>query len=235
MSLVSSRVERLRELEPAILHQDPALAFRVGRRTEDRRSRCNYMRAFVGRDAELAELLGGLDDAFAGRGRLFLLVGRAWDRQEPPGGGVDRQRESARSAGARRPMLGGGGAPAYWPWVQSLRAYVRDCDAAALRGQLAAGAADLAQLVPELRERFPDLPQPPSPESDGARFRLFDAAAEFLRNASEDRPIVLVLDDLHAADASSLLLLRFLARELGSIRLLLLGAYRTSTRCRERR
>ena len=40
------------------------------------------------------------------------------------------------------------------------------------------------------------------------------------------QPIVLVLDDLHAADAPSLLLLRFLARELGSTRMLLLGAYR---------
>jgi predicted ATPase len=37
---------------------------------------------------------------------------------------------------------------------------------------------------------------------------------------------VLVLDDLHAADAPSLLLLRFLARQVGSMRLLLLGAYR---------
>ena len=121
-----------------------------------------------------------------------------------------------------------GGAPAYWPWVQSLRAYVRDGDTddTALRSQLGAGAADLAQIVPELRERLPDLPQPPALESQTARFRLFDATAAFLRNASEGRPIMLVLDDLHAADAPSLLLLRFLARELGSTRVLLVGTYR---------
>jgi AAA ATPase domain len=103
---------------------------------------------------------------------------------------------------------------------------VRDSDPAALRSQLGAGAADLAQIVPELRQRFPDLPEPPSLESQGARFRLFDAATEFLRNASDSRPILLVLDDLHAADAPSLLLLRFLARELGSTRVLVVGAYR---------
>jgi tetratricopeptide (TPR) repeat protein len=80
--------------------------------------------------------------------------------------------------------------------------------------------------VPELRERFPDLP-PPSPfDPEGARFRLFEATAEFLRRAAEQGPLVLVLDDLHAADPPSLLLLRFLARELGSTRILVLGAYR---------
>jgi tetratricopeptide (TPR) repeat protein len=182
--------------------------------------------AFVGRERELAELLGGLDDAFAGRGRLFLLGGE-------PGIGKSRLAEEliAHAAGRGARVLVGrcweaGGAPAYWPWVQSLRAYVREAEPDALRAQLAAGAADLAQIVPELRERFPDLPAPPSPGSEAARFRLFDAAAEFLRRASASRPIVLVLDDLHAADAPSLLLLRFLARQLGSTRILLLGAYR---------
>ena len=182
--------------------------------------------AFVGRERELAELVGGLDDAFAGRGRLVLVVGE-------PGIGKSRLAEEliacARTRGAR--VLVGrcweaGGAPAYWPWVQSLRAYVRESDPSELRSQLGFAAADLAQLVPELRQHFPDLPEPPALEPEAARFRLFDATADLLRNASESRPIVLVLDDLHAADAPSLLLLRFLARELASIRVLLVGAYR---------
>src|SRR5262249_35729073 len=55
---------------------------------------------------------------------------------------------------------------------------------------------------------------------------LFEAAAGFLVTASQVNPIMIVLDDLHAADEPSLLLLRFLARELGSARILLVGAYR---------
>jgi DNA-binding SARP family transcriptional activator len=212
----------LRELERAILRQDPGLEPPAAAESARQAPRS----VFVGRERELAELAGGLDDALAGRGRLFLLVGE-------PGIGKSRLAEElvaqAKARGAR--VLVGrcweaGGAPAYWPWVQSLRAYVRDSDGAALRAQLGAGAADLAQLLPELRERFPGLSEPPSLESDAARFRLFDAVAEFLRRACESRPIVLVLDDLHAADAPSLLLLRFLTRELGSTRLFLLGAYR---------
>jgi tetratricopeptide (TPR) repeat protein len=208
----------LRELNQAILEQDPELDLAAA--AEARRS------AFVGREPELAELLRGLDDAFTGAGRLFLLVGE-------PGIGKSRLADEviahARARGAR--ILVGrcweaGGAPAYWPWVQSLRAYVRESDTAALRSQLGAGAGALAQIVPELRQHFPDPPEPLALDPEGARFRLFDATAEFLREASASRPILLLLDDLHAADAPSLLLLRFLSRELGSTRMLVLGTYR---------
>src|SRR5262249_42306704 len=57
-------------------------------------------------------------------------------------------------------------------------------------------------------------------------FSLFDATAEFLSRASRSRPMVIFLDDLHAGDASSLLLLQFVTRQLGSTRILVLGAYR---------
>ncbi|HSR25027.1 MAG TPA: hypothetical protein VLW53_15840, partial [Candidatus Eisenbacteria bacterium] len=62
--------------------------------------------------------------------------------------------------------------------------------------------------------------------AEAARFRLFDAVTAFLRNAGAGQPLMLILDDLHAADAPSILLLRFVARELGEARVLVLGAYR---------
>jgi DNA-binding SARP family transcriptional activator len=203
--------------EPAAVTVEPAVARPAPEVPRDR---------FVGRERELRELVAGLDDAVGGHGRLFLLAGE-------PGIGKSRLAEElmarARARGVR--VLVGrcweaGGAPAYWPWVQSLRGYVRETEPEVLRAQLGPGAADLAQIVPELRERFADLPQPPSLESEQARFRLFDATAEFLRTASSDQPILLVLDDLHAADAPSLLLLQFVTRELGPARMLMLGVYR---------
>jgi DNA-binding SARP family transcriptional activator len=212
----------LRELQLAMLNQDPALDFvrQVDAAAGPSRG------IFVGREREFEELAVGLDDAFAGRGRLFLLVGE-------PGIGKSRLADEligrARAGGARV-VIGrcweAGGAPAYWPWVQSLRAYVRETEPETLRAQLGAGATELAQLLPELRERFPDLPAPPVLESESARFRLFEAASSFLKDAARTRPLVLVLDDLHAADEPSLLLLQFLARELGDSRLLVVGAYR---------
>jgi DNA-binding SARP family transcriptional activator len=219
--------ERLRGLERAILAQEPELHLAAAEEPAAAEPVAEAPRSvFVGRKRELAELLGGLDDVFAGRGRLFLLGGE-------PGIGKSRLADELirRAVGRGARVLVGrcweaGGAPAYWPWVQSLRTYLRQAEPEALPVQLGAGAAELAQVVPELRQYLPGLPEPRSPESEGARFRLFDATAQFLRNASQSRPILLVLDDLHAADAPSLLLLRFLARELGSTRLFLLGAYR---------
>ncbi len=208
----------LRRLQEAIVRDDPELEFRAP--AAPRRA------AFVGRERELAELAGGLDDAFAGRGRVFLVSGE-------PGAGKSRLAEElAREATRRgaRVLVGrcweAGGAPAYWPWVQALRAYLSELDPDALEAQLGAGAAEVAQVLPELRGRLPDLPERPDRDSDWARFRLFDAVAQLIRNAAGARPLVLILDDLHAADASSLLLVRFLAREAGGIPLLVLAAYR---------
>jgi DNA-binding SARP family transcriptional activator len=219
--------ERLRELERAILAQDPGLALAAAEEPAAAEPAVEAPRsAFVGRERELAELVGGLDDAFAGRGRLFLLVGE-------PGIGKSRLAEEltarARARGAR--VLVGrcweaGGAPAYWPWVQSLRPYLRDTDADSLRSQLREGAADVARLLPELRDRLADLPPAPPLESEGARFRVFDSMTAFLKSVAAGRPLVLVLDDLYAADEPSLLLLQFVARELGDSRLLIVGAYR---------
>jgi DNA-binding SARP family transcriptional activator len=211
----------LRGLEAAILRQDPSLDF-----VSATESGPGGRGPFVGREGELADLLQGLDDALAGHGRLYLLVGE-------PGIGKSRLGEELmRTARARgfQVLVGrcweAGGAPAYWPWVQALRSYVRDADAGTLRAQLGGGAVHLAQIVPELHERLPDLPEPPRLDAGAARFRLFDAAAEFFKNAAAARPLLLALDDLHAADTPSLLLLQFLTRELGESRLLVLGALR---------
>ena len=72
---------QLRELHRAILQQDPELDLIA----VPEPARETARGAFVGREAELAELVGGLDGALAGRGRLFLLVGEPRHRQEPSG------------------------------------------------------------------------------------------------------------------------------------------------------
>jgi predicted ATPase len=219
--------ESLRALERAILAQDPKLHLPVAQDPVAAEPAVETQRGpFVGRDSELAELVAGLDDAFAGRGRLFLLVGE-------PGIGKSRLAEeliAVARARAARVLVGrcweAGGAPAYWPWVQSLRSYIDDVAPEALRLQLGAGAADIAEMIPQLRALFPDLPPVPALESEGARFRLFDATARFLRSAATAQPLVVVLEDLHAADTPSLLLLQFVARELGGSRLLVVATHR---------
>jgi len=181
---------------------------------------------FVGRQWEMGELKACLEDALSGRGRLVTLVG------EPGIGKTRTAQELATYAGLRGAQVLWGrsyeeqGVPPYWPWVQAIRSYVRERDPEQLRSEMGAGAADIAEVVSDVRERLPELQPPPQLEPDQARFRLFDSIAAFLKTASQRQPLVLVLDDLHWADQPSLLLLQFVARELGGARLLLIGTYR---------
>ena len=174
----------------------------------------------------MGQALAVLEDALAGRGRLLLLAGE-------PGIGKSRLADElaahAKQRGVR--VVWGrcweaGGAPAYWPWVQSMRSLIRNLDAEQLRAAMASGASDIAQLLPEIHATIGELPVPQSSDPDAARFRLFDSAMTFLRNRATEQPLMLVLDDLQVADIPSLLLLRFVAGALGDERMVILGTYR---------
>ena len=152
---------------------------------------------------------------------------------EPGIGKTRTAQELATYAGLRSAQVLWGrcyeeqGMPPYWPWVQAIRSYVREREPEQLRSEMGAGAADIAEVVSDVKERLPDLKPPPQLDSpEQARFRLFDSITAFLKSASQKQPLVLVLDDLHWADQPSLLLLQFVARELGNSRLLLVGTYR---------
>jgi predicted ATPase len=185
-------------------------------------------RAFVGRDREVAELVAGLEDAVGGRGRLFLIagepgIGKTWLAEQLAG--------LATTRGTR--VLWGrcweaGGAPPFWPWAQLLGALAEGCDDETLAAWLGVGAAQVAQLVPGLAERLGTsaVPAVTARESDAARFYLFEAVTGLFKHASSVQPLLLVFDDLHAADDPSRLLLQFLARELRGARLLVVGTYR---------
>lgn len=181
---------------------------------------------FVGRESELRSLRCAVDEALAGRGRLVLVTGN-------PGMGktLMAQQVAAYARGRGAQVLWGRcyegeGAPVFWPWVQIIRAAIREVDAETLRALLGAGAAEIAQLEPYIRQRLPDTPSPPPTDSPEARFRLFDSVARLLENAAQRTPIVVVVDDLHGADEPSLLLLQFITHTVRDLRLLIVGTYR---------
>ena len=179
----------------------------------------------LGRDGELAVLLDALGAATRGRGSLILFTGEA---------GIGKTRladtfsDAAKAQGAT--VLWGrcweaGGAPAFWPWLQALRTYLRQ-PSAVLDGVTRADATQIVRVLPEIRDRFGDLPETAYDDSETARFQLFEALTHLLRAASDASPLVLILDDLHVADEPSLLLLRFVASELTDARILLVALYR---------
>jgi tetratricopeptide (TPR) repeat protein len=179
-------------------------------------------RALAGRERELAQLVCGVEDASRGRGGTILLVGEA-------GIGKTRLSEELERAAIDRgaEVVWGraweaGGAPPFWPWIEVLRAILERSDPALVSSRLGGGRRELAQLVPELAESTP----PSSASSVGDRLLLFEAIRGFLSRTASQKPLVIVLEDLHAADASSLLLLGFVAQRAQSARLLVIGTYR---------
>ena len=181
---------------------------------------------FVGRQREMAELRAALDAAMVGRGQMVMLSGE-------PGIGKTRlaQELASRAESLGAQVMWGwcyehAGAPPYWPFVQPIRAYIESADPRQLSSQMGSGGAAIAEILPELREKLPDLGQPANVEPEQARFRLFDSLATFLKNAAQSQPLLFVVDDLQWADSATLLMLEFLVREIAASPVLVLGTYR---------
>ena len=85
---------------------------------------------------------------------------------------------------------------------------------------------ELARLVPEIARRLPDVAGPDGGDSEGRRFRLFEAAGCLLANASRSWPVVLLLEDLHWADKPTALLLAHIVRAIETHPVLVVGTYR---------
>ena len=185
----------------------------------------------VGRERELHDLRGLLGELLAGRGGFAVVTGEAGMGKTTV---LDVFAAESATGGAR--VLRGAcwsaaDAPSLLPWSQVVRAWMRQS------GSAPSGAAlwstPLRRLVPELLdeagtapvESTSDVP-PELVESHQQRWSLFEAMASFLGAAAELMPIVVVLDDLHEADAASVQLLGFLAPQLRTQRVLIVAAAR---------
>ncbi|MFD6279722.1 AAA family ATPase [Streptomyces sp. NPDC060209] len=175
---------------------------------------------FVGRAGELAALTDTLARAAAGEPQALLLGGEA-------GVGKTRLIEEFITVACRREAvvavggcveIGADGLP-YAPFATALRA-LRRALPEELTEALAGQEGELARLLPELGEADR------SPNDEHGTARLFELAARLLERISATRTVVLVLEDLHWADASTRHLLAYLFRTLRSGRLVVIGTYR---------
>ncbi|MEV4382385.1 BTAD domain-containing putative transcriptional regulator [Streptosporangium sp. NPDC049644] len=152
-------------------------------------------RRLAGRGAELATVRGILDQVAGGEPGFALITG------EPGIGKTRLTEEMVSGAQARGFAVAVGrcaateGAPAFWPWVTVLEQ---------LTGTLPTQAEDVRDNLPGIGSATPTDPE-------GSRFRTYQAAARVLAAAAAVQPVLVVLDDLHWADPSSLRLLGYLA------------------------
>lgn len=193
--------EEIQRLEQAVLRQDPALSAASTSQAQVPAQRPAIPQprqapgstGTVGRGQVLAQALGVVEDATAAQAVRFLLLAG-----EP---GIGKSRlvaDLGAEATARgvRVLVGrcheGDYAPALWPWLGPVRAL--------------AGEDPDPLLAPLLDESITR-----QAEGSGTGLRMFDAVARLLAQQAASQPLLLVLEDIHWADASSLQLLRHVA------------------------
>ncbi|MGH3380488.1 MAG: AAA family ATPase [Actinoallomurus sp.] len=171
----------------------------------------------VGRDDEIAVLRETYERARVGRPGTVLVSGEA---------GIGKSRlvaAAVRELPGDPPVLSGGclelgseGAP-YVPFVAVLRDLVRRFGRDRVAALLPPGGAALGDWLPDLG---------PAPARYGPT-RLLEEMLTLLGRVAEARPVVVVVEDLHWADASSRELFAYLARNLTGVAVLLIGTVRT--------
>lgn len=180
---------------------------------------------YVGRTAERDALMKAWKIAVAGGTKLVMVAG------EPGVGKTRLVSEVARSVHDDGAVVLFGRCTEdalmpYQPFVEALRDYAASASAMQVAEETGPGAVQLARLVPDLGARL-GLSEPglrADPESE--RFLLFESVAGWLDAIARRAPVLLVLDDVHWADSSTLQLVGFLARRLGERRLAVVGTYR---------
>ncbi len=181
---------------------------------------------FVGRENQLQRLSAKLEQASKGKGALAMLTGE-------PGIGKTRMLEEfsdlARQQGVR--ILSGACREGecqrpYGPFAEAIGQFVRESTTEELNDAIGRVGATLARIAPELRDRLPNLGEPPALDKEEERFRVLDCVAQFVANLAQRAPLMLILDDLHWADPGTAAMLSHVARSVSQKPILLVGAYR---------
>ncbi|MGW1636963.1 BTAD domain-containing putative transcriptional regulator [Streptomyces lavendulae] len=171
---------------------------------------------FVGREGELARLGGVARGALGGGPAVALVTGEAGLGKSAL---LHRFGARLRADGwlvAVGRTTDAEGAPPAWPWVEALRT---------VAGAVPPGPGAADVLAPLLGEAEP-APRPPGGDVAAGRFRLHRAVWRWLAEAARQRPVAIVLDDLHWADHETLALLAGVADLPSGTALLVVGAYR---------
>jgi tetratricopeptide (TPR) repeat protein/archaellum biogenesis ATPase FlaH len=185
-----------------------------------------YRRVFVGREPELKQLQTAFDGAMSGQGALMMVMGE-------PGIGktaLCEQLSTYVTLRGGKTLVGhcyeeGSLSLPYLAFVEAMRSYVLSREVKNLREELGTGAADIARIVSEIRERL-KVKLRPQKDPEEERYRLMQAVTSFLTNAACVQPLLVVLEDLHDADKGTLDMLTHVSRHLAGTRLLVVGTYR---------
>ena len=178
---------------------------------------------YVGRAKERRLLQELLAQTAEGAGATVLVAGE-------PGIGKSRLvTEACRELDSHDVLWGGchdGDVLPGTAFAEAITTWARRRDASVLVDDLGPEGPVIATLAPTLRDLAPSLPEAPAVPGDAAIARLQDAVSQWVAGLCSQGPVVLVIDDLHWADDTTVRLLRTVARAARQQRLLLIGTYR---------
>lgn len=180
----------------------------------------------IGRDNEFSELKRLLQEAIAGHGSMVMIDGE-------PGIGKSHLARAILEEARRQGALGivghcyeMEGAPPYAPFIEVLEYIMRMAPREGLRYSLGDHAPEVARLMPELRNMYPDIPAPVQLPPEQQRRFLFNAFRSFVERAAIVTPLAVVFEDLQWADEPTLHLLQHHAQTLPSTPMLAICTYR---------
>ncbi len=185
----------------------------------------DWQTPLIGRNTERQALKRLLESAYEGRGKFVLLSGEA-------GVGKTRLATEILKDGRRSGMLalaGHANENQTVPFItitEILEEIVRQVPESDVRELLGKDASEISRLLPELRNLFSDIPEPENLPPEQQQRVLFNSVFEFCKRVSIDRPLVMLFDDIHWADESSLLLIENLAKRISELSILMIGTYR---------
>jgi serine/threonine protein kinase/phosphoribosyl 1,2-cyclic phosphodiesterase/tetratricopeptide (TPR) repeat protein/anti-anti-sigma regulatory factor len=180
------------------------------------------LESFFGRQKELDDLQQLWDAARSGRGQLVFISG---------GRGIGKTRlahQAAVHSKASVVLTGScqeGNTQAYRLFADILRSYFGTVPPElddAIACQL---LQNFTRIVPELQQVLPDCASLPLLAPEHEQLRLMSSLVQFIRHATRERPWILILEDLHWIDPSSLELFSYLGRHISSLSLLVIGTY----------
>jgi hypothetical protein len=213
----SLQVQEVEEVGvPMLLRPEASLAGTLKDRTR-----------FVGREEERATLRQCLEQVIGGSGKVVMISGA-------PGVGKSRLAGEIAAEAIEKgfvALLGdcyeGDDTVPFMPVVEILEAALAQAASREVfRQWLGDDAAELARLMPQLRRIFTDIPPPLEVSPEHSRRILFRGVAEVLARAAGNRPLLLLLEDLHWADEGTLSLLNYLARWVPRVPVMIVGTYR---------
>jgi hypothetical protein len=189
---------------------------------------------YIGRAAEREQLRTMVEAAAEGRGSMLLIGGGA-------GLGKSRLTREAAAIADRQGMtvrtgncLDMASPPPYQPTIDQLEQTARRLSPDEFRAVLGENAPEIAKLMPSLRQRYDDIPPPPDLTPEQERRYLLHGMGEFLERAAVAQPLLLVFEDLHWADESTLLFLRHMGPLVAELPIMIIGTYRDDELVAER-